>query len=124
MLTGRDRASDLWGGNVIASTVAAFPMGECSDLWLDLSAIAWVKRSSTSAAMLTLGFGGVSGKLAAERGCASSTGEVVHSGSSRGGGGISILMYKCSFVVMLALLCSGSGKVVVTGLSFPFRPTG
>ena len=99
-------------------------MGECSDLQLDLSAIACIRRSLTSAAMLTLGFGGVLGELASRMVCTLSTGEVVCSGSSRGGGGISILMYRCSFVVMLALLCSGSGKVVVNGLSFPFRPTG
>ena len=74
--------------------------------------------------MLTLGFGGVLGELAAGMVCASSTGKVVHFGSSRGGGGILILMYGCSFVVMLAPLCSSSGKVVVTGSSFPFRPTG
>ena len=75
-----------------ASTVATFPMGECSDSWLDVSAIAWVRRSLTSATMLTLGFEGVLGELAAGMVCASSTGKAVHSGSSRGGGGISILM--------------------------------
>ena len=32
-------------------------MGEHSNLWLDLSAIAQVRRSSTSVAMLILGFG-------------------------------------------------------------------
>ena len=107
-----------------ASTVMTFPMGECSDLWLDVSAIAWVRRSLTSTAMLTLGFGGVMGELAAGMVCTSSTGKTVHSGSPRGGGGILILMYGCSFVVMLALLCSGSGRVVVTGLPSPFKPTG
>ena len=101
-----------------------FPMGECSDLWLDMSVIAWVRRSSTSAAMLTLGFGGVLGELAAGMVCTSPTGKAVHSGSSRGGEGILILMYRCSFMVMLALLCSGSGRVVVTGSSSPFKPTG
>ena len=74
--------------------------------------------------MLTLGFGGVWGELAAGMVCTSSTSKVVHSGSSGGGGGILILMYGCSFVVMLAPLCSGSGKVVVTGSSFSFKPTG
>ena len=122
--TGRGGASDLWGGDMTASTVAAFPMGECSDSWLDSSAITWVRRSLTSAAMLTLCFWGVGGKLAAEMVCTLSTSKVVHSGSSLGGGGILILMYGFSFVVMLALLCSSSGKVVVTSLLFPFRPTG
>ena len=70
--------------------------------------------------MLTLGFGGVLGELAAGMVW---TGKVVHSGSSRGGGGILILMYGCSFVVMLAPLHSGSGRVVVTGSLSPFKPT-
>ena len=74
--------------------------------------------------MLTLGFGGVLGELAAGMVCASSTGKAVHSGSSGGGGGILILMYGCSFVVMLAPLHSSSGRVVVTGLSSLFKPTG
>ena len=69
--------------------------------------------------MLTLGFGGILCELAAGMVC-----KVVHSDSSRGGGGILILMYRCLFVVILAPLCSGSGKVVITGSSFPFRPTG
>ena len=59
VLTGRGGASDLWDGDVTASTVVAFPIGECSDSWLDSSAIAWVSRSLTSVAMLILGFGGV-----------------------------------------------------------------
>ena len=59
VLTGRGEASDLQGGDMTASTVAAFPMGECSNSWLDSSTIAQVRRSLTSAAMLTLGFGGV-----------------------------------------------------------------
>ena len=92
MSTGRGGASDLQGGDATASNVAAFPMGECSNFWLDSSAIARVRRSSTSPAMLTLGFGGGLGELAAGMVCASSTGKVVHSGSSRGGAGISILM--------------------------------
>ena len=74
--------------------------------------------------MLTLGFGGVLGELAAGMVCTLSTSKVVHSGSSRGGGGILILMHRCLFVVTLAPLCSSSGKVVVTGSSFPFKPTG
>ena len=75
---GRGEASDLWGGDATASTVATFPLGKCSDLQLDLSAIAWVRRSLTFATMLTLGFGGVLGELAAGMMCASSTGKVVH----------------------------------------------
>ena len=58
VLTSREGASDLWDGDVTASTVAAFPTGECSDSWLDSSAIIWVSRLSTSVAMLILGFGG------------------------------------------------------------------
>ena len=107
-----------------ASTVTTFPMGECSDLQLDVSAITQVRRSWTSASMLTLGFGGVLGELAAGMVCALSTGEAVHSGSSRGGGEILILMYRCLFVVMLAPLCRDSGRVVVTGLPSLFKPTG
>ena len=42
--TGRGGASDLQDGGVTASTVAAFTMGECSNLWLDSSAIAQVSR--------------------------------------------------------------------------------
>ena len=56
--------------------------------------------------------------------CALPSSEAVCSGSSGGGVGISILIYGCSFAVMLVQLCSGSGKVVVTSSSFPFRPTG
>ena len=112
MSTGRGEASDLQGGDVTASTVVAFPMGECSASWLDSSAIARVRRSLTSAAVLALGFGGVLDELAAGMVCTLSTSKVVCSGSSRGGGGISILMYGCLFVVMLALLCSSFGKVV------------
>ena len=56
--TGRGGTSDLWDGDVTTSTVAAFPMGECSDSWLDSSAITQVSRSSTSVAMLILGFRG------------------------------------------------------------------
>ena len=46
-----------------ASTVVTFPIGECLDSQLDASAIAQVRRSLTSATMLTLGFGGVLGEL-------------------------------------------------------------
>ena len=106
------------------STVVAFLIGECSDLWLDSSTIARVSRSSTSVAMLILGFGGVLGELAAGMVCTSPSGKVVCSGSSGVGVGISIIMYGCSFVVMLAPLCSSSAKVVITGSLFLFRPTG
>ena len=37
--TGRGGASDLWGGDMTASTVADFPTGECYDSWLDSSTI-------------------------------------------------------------------------------------
>ena len=121
--TDRSGASDLWDGDVTVSTVAAFPMGGCSNLWLDSSTIAQVSRSSTSVAMLIHGFKGVLGELAAGIVCASPTGRVVCSGSFGESRGILILMYGCSFAVMLALLCSSSGKVMGTGSSFLFKPT-
>ena len=47
--------SDLWGGDMVATTVVVFSEDDCLDLQLDVSAIAWVRRLSTSAAMLHLG---------------------------------------------------------------------
>ena len=35
VLTGWGGASDLWDGDMAASSVAAFPMVECSDSWLE-----------------------------------------------------------------------------------------
>ena len=90
--TGGGEASDLWGRSVTASTITTFPVGECSDLWLDLPAIAWVSRLSTSVAMLIHGFVGVLGELVAVIVFTSSTGEVGHPSSSSGGGGMLILM--------------------------------
>ena len=124
VLTGRGGASDLWDGDMAASAVAAFPMVECSDSWLDSSAIAQATRSLTSVAMLILGFKGVLGEVAVGIVCTLPSGRVVHSGSSEGSRGILILMCGCSFVVMLASLCSSSGKGMATGWSFPFKPTG
>ena len=124
VLTGGGGASDLWDGDMNASAVAAFPMVEHSDSQLDSSAIAWVSRSSTSVAMLILDFKGLLVEVAAGIVCTLPSGRVVHSGSSEGSRGISILMCECLFVVMLALPCSGSGKVMVTGWSFPFKPPG
>ena len=49
--------SDLWGGDMVAVTVAVFYGKDCLDLQLDVSAIAWVRRLSTSAARLHLGSG-------------------------------------------------------------------
>ena len=95
----------------------------CSNSWLDSSAITQTSRSSTSAAMLILGFKGVLGELVAGMVCTLPSGGVVHSSSSRGSRGILILMYGCSLVIMLAPLCSNSGKVMVIGSSFPFRPS-
>ena len=122
--TGRGGASDLWDGDMTASTVAAFTTGECSNSWLDSSAIAQVSRSLTRVAMLILGFKRVLGELVAGIVCTLPSGRVVCSNSSGGGRGILILRYGCSFVVTLALLCSSSGKVMVVGSSFPFKPTG
>ena len=92
MSTGRGEASDLWGGNRTASTVTAFPVGECSNLWLGSSVITQVKRSLTSVAMLILGFGGILGEWVAAIVFASSTSKVGCPSSSSGGGGMSILM--------------------------------
>ena len=92
MSTGRGEASDLLGGNVTASTVMAFPVGECSNLQLDLSAIAQVRRLSTSVAMLILGFGQVLGELVVAIVFALSTSDVGCPSSSSGGGGMLILM--------------------------------
>ena len=47
-----------WECDCFYCSLAAFPMGECSDSWIDSSAITWVSRSSTSVAMLILGFRG------------------------------------------------------------------
>ena len=92
MSIDRDEASDLWDGNGTASTVTAFPVGECSNSWLGLSVITQVKRSSTSVAMLILGFGGVLGEWAVVIVFASSTSKVGCPSSYSGGGGMSILM--------------------------------
>ena len=92
VLTGRGGASDLWDGDMAASAVAAFPMAECSNTWLDLSTITRVSRSLTSVAMLILGLKGVLGEVAAGIECTLPSGGVVHSGSSGGSTGISILM--------------------------------
>ena len=124
MLTNRGGASDLWDGDVTASTVAAFPMGECSNSWLHPSTIAQVSRSLISVAMLILSFRGGLGELAAGMMCASPSSRVVCSGSSGGGRGLLILMYGCSFAVTLVPLCIGSGKVIMTGLLFLFKSIG
>ena len=49
--------SDLQGGDVVAVTMAVFSGEDCLDLQLDVSAIAWVRRLSTSVAKLHLGSG-------------------------------------------------------------------
>ena len=46
--------------------------------------------------------------------CALPSGGVVHSGSSGLGKGMLICKWGCSSVVMLELLCSGSGKLMIT----------
>ena len=53
-----------------------------------------------------------------------SSGGVVHSGSSGVGKGMSICKWGCLSVVMLELLCSSSGKLMVTDWLHPFKPTG
>ena len=51
------------------------------------------------------------------------SGRVVHSGSSVVGKGMSICRWGCLSVVMLELLCSSSGKSMMTSWSLPFKPT-
>ena len=121
--TGRTGTCDLWGRDMTASAAAAFSAAECSDSWLEWSAIAQFSKSSTSALRVIPGFQGILGVVAAGITCTLSCGGVVHSGSSGGSRGISILMCGCSSVVMLEPLCSSSGKLMVTGWSPPFKPT-
>ena len=40
VLAGEVVTSDLWGGDMVAATVAVFSREDCSDLQLDVSAIA------------------------------------------------------------------------------------
>ena len=57
VLAGGVVTSDLWGGDMVAVTVAVFSGEDCSDSQLDVSAIARFRRLSTSVAMLHLGSG-------------------------------------------------------------------
>ena len=54
----------------------------------------------------------------------SSRGGIFWSGSSTGGEGISIPKYICSLVIRLIQLSSGSGRVVIMGSSWLFKPIG
>ena len=121
---GRAGTSALWGRDMTASAAAAFSAAECSDLQLESSAMPHFSKSLTSTIRLILGFQGVLGVVAAGIACAPPSGRVVHSGSSGESRGMSILICGYSSVVMLELLCSGSGRVMVTGWSPPFKPTG
>ena len=56
--------------------------------------------------------------------CTPPSGKVVHSGSSRVGKRMLIYKWGCFSVVMLELLCSSSGKSMITNWSHPFKPTG
>ena len=124
VLTGGGGASDLWDGDMTASTVAAFPMVECSNSQLDSSAITQVSRSSTSIAMLILGFKGVLGGSSCWDKCVLClVAKLCILVPLRGSTGILSLMCGCLVVVTLAPLCSGSGRVMVTGCSFLFKPT-
>ena len=80
-------------------------------------------NSSTSAIRLILGFLGVLGVVEVGIACTLPDGGDVHSRSSAGGKGMSILKSGCLSVVMLEPLCSGSGKSMVTGWLSPFKPT-
>ena len=98
-------ASDLWDGDMTASAVAAFPVAECSDSWLESSAIAQVSKSWTSVARLILGFKGVLGEVAAGTVCALPSGRVVHSVSSGG-------MYRNIDPHVRVLSCSNTGTTM------------
>ena len=80
-------------------------------------------KSLTFAIRVILCFQGVLGVVAARAACAPPSGRVVHSSSSGVGKGMSVLIYECLSVVMLELLCSSSGKSVVTDWLPPFKPT-
>ena len=122
--TGGSGTSNLWDRDITASAVAAIPAVECSDLQLELSTIAQSRKSLTSALRLILDFQGVLGVVATGIVCTLPSGRVVHSGSSGESRGMSIFMCGCSLVVMQEPLCSGSGKLMVTGWLPPFKPTG
>ena len=124
MSIGRAGTSTLWDRDMTALAAAAFPAAECSDSQLESSATPHFSKALTSAVRLILGFQGVLGVVVAGIGCATPSGGVVCSGSSGESKGMSIPMRGCSLVVMLELLCSSSGRVMVTGWSPPFKPTG
>ena len=111
------------GWDMTVSAAAAFSEVECSVLWLESSAMPHFSKSLTSAVRLILGFQGVLSVVDDGIVCALPSGRVVHSGSSVESRGMSILMCGCSSIVMLELLCSGSGRVMVTGWSPLFKPT-
>ena len=79
--------------------------------------IAQVNKSSTSAVRLILGFQGVLGGVAAgDSVFSASSGRVVYSGSSGGSKrNINPHVWVLIGSDMLELLCSGSGKLMVTG---------
>ena len=118
------RASNLWDGDMTACAMAAIPAAECSDSWLGSSAMPCFSKSLTSAVRLILGFQGVLGVVATGITCTPPSGRVVCSGSSGEGRRMLILMGRYLSLVMLELLCSGSGRVMVTGWLPPFKPTG
>ena len=124
MLIGGAGTSTLWDRDMTASTAAAFSKAKCSVSQLEFSAMPHFSKSSTLAIRLILGFQGVLGVVANGIACTLPSGGVVHSGSLGEGRGMSILLCGCSLVVMLEPLCSGSGRVMVTSWSPPFKPTG
>ena len=74
----------------MTAIIVIFPKGECSDVQPDTSAIAWVKRLLTSAAILHLNFGGDLGGLGTVLGEALPIGNALCSDSSMGSEGILI----------------------------------
>ena len=112
------------GWDMTASAAAAFSKAECLVSWLESSAMPHFSKSLTSAVRLILGFQGVLGVVANGIACTLPSGRVVHSDSLGESRVMSILMCRCSLVVMLEPLCSSSGRVMVTSWSLQFKPTG
>ena len=78
-------------------------------------------KSLTSSVRVILDFQGVLIVVAVRVACTLPNGKVMYSDSSGVGKGMSILRYECSLVVMLELLCSGSGKLMVNWLVIPIQ---
>ena len=88
---------DWWGGPPLCGIrhvcicSSLLPIAECSDSQLKSSVMPHFSKSSTSAVRLILGFQGVLGVVAVGMVCTPPNGTDVHSRSSEGGKGMSIL---------------------------------